>query len=51
MTVDYCVKEDKVKCVLVKLNFIFIPSLENLYCPGTENLGKGIKIYVSVQSS
>lgn len=28
---DYFVKGDKVICVLVKLNFIFIPSSENLY--------------------
>lgn len=31
MTMDYFVKDDKVMCVLVKLNFIFIPSPENLY--------------------
>ena len=27
----YFVKGDKVICVIVKLNLIFIPSLENLY--------------------
>lgn len=37
--------------ILVQLNFIFIPSLENLCYPGTENLGKDNKIYVSIQSS
>lgn len=31
MTMDYFVKDDKVMCVLVKLNFILIPSLENRY--------------------
>lgn len=48
---DYFVKEDKVMCVLVKLNFIFIPSPEKSVCTGTENLWTGIKIYVSIQTS
>lgn len=51
MTMDYFLKGDKVICVPVKLNFLFIPSLENLYTQELKIFEQVLKSYVRIQTN